>query len=176
MEPLERNVDLKLAEFSSSYESSAKLSRPWYFRIQDIRQQIFILVNNILIAGPSKSHLSGHCMEVVPNRTLDSDRSPVIMGLNRSKILSCMKSGEGPPQLQLVTGDVMDLYEKHEESLEFTFYTQPNVSETTWYFESAAFPGWFLSTSPEPYKPLRLSQGDNSDTTLFYLKKRRICK
>ncbi|KAL8173845.1 UNVERIFIED_CONTAM: hypothetical protein K2H54_027688 [Gekko kuhli] len=115
----------------------------------------------------------GYVMDVAPNLVLDSEKRPIFMGLkDRSKILSCVKSSEGLPQLQLVTGDIMGLYNRREESLEFTFYIQTEGSTTTCYFESAAFPGWFLSTSPEPNMPIGLSQQGGSDIILFYYKRK----
>lgn len=67
----------------------------------------------------------------------------------------------------------MDLYKKKEASPEFTFYNQTKGSEVTCSFESAASPGWFLSTSSEPNKPLSLSQGGGSDITLFYIERKK---
>ncbi|XP_077162384.1 interleukin-36 receptor antagonist protein-like [Paroedura picta] len=169
MEPCKMDVYQKLSGLFHSH--SAKLLSPRNISIRDINQQTISLLNNILLAVPHHASLPEHVIAVVPNPVLDSEKHPIFMGLqNGTEMLCCVKPYEGLPQLQLVREDIMDLYNKQEESLEFTFHLQGKESKTTYCFESAAFPGWFLSTSPEPNKPLGLSQQGGSDTILFYLK------
>ncbi|XP_054854017.1 interleukin-36 receptor antagonist protein-like [Eublepharis macularius] len=174
MEPQKMNVDLELADlFLHNKQEHQKVESPWCIKIRDINQKTIILVNNRLVATPKNSILPEHIMTLLPNPILDSKKRPVFMGLNnRSHILSCVKSGEDLPRLKLVRGDIMDLYKKNEESMEFTFYIQAKGSEITCCFESAAYPGWFLSTSPESNRPLGLSQRGGSDIILFYFERK----
>ncbi|KAH0623198.1 hypothetical protein JD844_031255 [Phrynosoma platyrhinos] len=112
-------------------------------------------------------------MEVFPNAAIDPKMQPIFMGpQGRKHSLSCVKSGEGQPQLQLVETDITKLYEKREKLFTFTFYSKTDGSPETCSFESAEFPGWFISTSLEPNKPVRLSRQGGAENTLFYFERK----
>ncbi|XP_063167438.1 uncharacterized protein LOC134502848 [Candoia aspera] len=64
--------------------------------------------------------------------------------------------------------DIMELYRQNERFLDFSFYSKMDGSSETCSFESAQFPGWFISTSSEPNKPIGLSQKGGTDITVFY--------
>lgn len=52
--------------------------------------------------------------------------------------------------------NIMELYLGTKESKSFTFYRRDMGLTSS--FESAAYPGWFLCTSPEADQPVRLTQ------------------
>nr|XP_056716781.1 interleukin-36 receptor antagonist protein-like [Euleptes europaea] len=152
--------------------SIVSLEEPWFYRIWDTNQKFLFLQNGELVAAPNNTNAEDQLMAVTPNQVIDASKRPIFMGTKDKKNILTVKSS-GRPQLQLVAGDIMELYKKKEESTEFTFYNQTKGSETTCSFESATSPGWFLSTSPEPNKPLGLSQGGGSDITLFYIERKK---
>ncbi|KAL7981461.1 hypothetical protein Chor_002357 [Crotalus horridus] len=111
-------------------------------------------------------------MAVLPNNALDPRHQPIFIGLrDGSHTLSCMLSNEGQPQLHLVSGNIMQLYKNREELLSFTFYSKTDGSPDTCSFESAQFPGWFLSSSSESNKPLGLSQKGGPENILFHFQR-----
>ncbi|XP_062995566.1 interleukin-36 receptor antagonist protein-like [Elgaria multicarinata webbii] len=142
-------------------------------RLWDIEQKFLYLKNNVLVATPPYPNMPVYFMSVLVNRSLDSKKQPVFMGLENGQFtLSCVKSSEGQPQLKLVERDIMELYFKPEKQLSFTFYSKIDGSPETCSFESAEFPGWFLSTSFEPNMPVGLSHPGGTENTLFYFEKK----
>ncbi|XP_016851106.1 interleukin-36 receptor antagonist protein isoform X3 [Anolis carolinensis] len=118
-----------------------KVDNPYLYRIWDVSQKYFFLVNNILVAKHQDSNAPELLMEVFPNTVLDPEMMPIFMGPQGSKqCLSCEKSPEGQIQLQLKEGDIKTLYDKKEESLAFTLYSKTDGSPETCSFESAEFP------------------------------------
>ncbi|XP_048369570.1 interleukin-1 family member 10-like isoform X1 [Sphaerodactylus townsendi] len=160
-----KTVNQEMADLFNDYGRKPEV--PWLYRIWDTKQKYLLLQNGTLVAAPQNSNSEDQLITVAPNRVIDSSKRPIFMGTKVQNYVLTVKSGDRP-QLQLVAGDVKDLHEKKEESKEFTFYNQTKGSETTCSFESAISPGWFLSTSAEPHKPLGLSQGGGSDITIFY--------
>ncbi|KAM3830436.1 interleukin-36 receptor antagonist protein-like [Vipera latastei] len=113
-------------------------------------------------------------MAVLPNNALDPRHQPIFMGLRDGSLtLSCTLSNEGQPQLHLVKRNIMELYNQNQKFLDFSFYSKTDGSLETCSFESAQFPGWFISTSFEPNKPISLGQRGGPDITLFYFETRR---
>ncbi|NXX52954.1 I36RA protein, partial [Scopus umbretta] len=103
-------------------------------------------------------------ISVVPNRHLERQRCPLIVGIRGgSQALSC---GTGPePQLKLEEVTLLDLFSRGAEATPYTFYKTFGGSTHT--FESAAFPGRFLSTAPGPGEALALAAPPA--VTSFYL-------
>ncbi|XP_064897149.1 interleukin-36 receptor antagonist protein-like isoform X5 [Columba livia] len=101
-------------------------------------------------------------ISVVPNPSLERWRCPLIVGIRGGKqALSC---GTGPePQLKLEEVGLLDLFSRPADATPYTFYK--TFGGTTHTFESAAFPGLFLSTSPGP----ALGLAAPPDVTAFYL-------
>ncbi|XP_077775752.1 interleukin-1 family member 10-like [Podarcis muralis] len=153
----------------SSTENVHMKREPWLFRFWDINQNYFFLQNNILIAAPQNSNSSDELMVVLPNHSLEEKKRPIFIGLrDKSYTLFCVKSGEGQPQLKLEERKIHQLYEKNEEFKSFTFYSKTEGNGEKCSFQSAEFPDWFISTSPEPNQPVGLSKQDGSANTLFY--------
>ncbi|XP_060643524.2 interleukin-36 receptor antagonist protein-like [Anolis sagrei] len=145
---------------------------PRLYRIWDVSQKYFFLVDNILVANHQDSNAPEQLMEVLPNTALDSKMMPIFMGpQGRKQCLSCEKSAEDQLQLQLKESDIKKLYEGKEKSLPFTFYSKTDGGPETCSFESAEYPGWFLSTSSEPNKPVGLSRQGGTENTLFYFQR-----
>ncbi|XP_008114229.2 interleukin-36 receptor antagonist protein [Anolis carolinensis] len=148
-------------------------TEPRLFRIWDVSQKFLILMNNILVATSRDSMTPEELLAVLPNHSLDPTLQPIFLGLNdKTHTLSCMESGDGEPLLNLVERNILDLYSSHEESKSFTFYSRSNNQQQTCCFESAAFPGWFMSTSTEINKPVRLSREGGPDITNFYCERK----
>ncbi|NXK00774.1 I36RA protein, partial [Corythaixoides concolor] len=104
-------------------------------------------------------HLPIEPISVVPNRHLERQRCPLIVGIRGGTLaLSC---GTGPePQLELPPssgGEVglLDLFSRGAEALPYTFYTPPGGSTHT--FESAAFPGRSPPTARGPGEALAVA-------------------
>ncbi|XP_061448704.1 interleukin-36 receptor antagonist protein-like isoform X2 [Rhineura floridana] len=153
-----------------------RIPTPWLYRIWDINQKFLFLMNNMLVAAPRNPSNSEHLLSVTPNRGIeqkDEKIYPIFMGNeDGTHTLSCVESGGGQPQLKLVEKRIMDLYEKTQELKSFTFFCKGGSSKETGSFESAAFPGWFMSASPEPNKPIGLSRQGGTEITQFYVEKK----
>ncbi|XP_042327406.1 interleukin-36 receptor antagonist protein-like [Sceloporus undulatus] len=148
-------------------------TEPRLFRIWDISQKFLILINNILVATSKDSRLPEEFFAVIPNNSLDPEAQPIFIGLSdKTHTLFCMDSDEGEPQLKLVERNIMELYSKHEEFKSFTFYSRSDSQQQTCCFESAAFPGWFMSTSKELNKPVGLSREGGTEITNFYCERK----
>ncbi|XP_062995568.1 interleukin-1 family member 10-like [Elgaria multicarinata webbii] len=149
-------------------------NQPRLYKIWDISQKFLLLMNNILVAGPKTSNSPEQLISVLPNITLDPKRQPIFMGLSdATQTLSCVKSNDGPPHLQLVKENIVELYKKKEPSLSSTFFSRTSGNQETCCFESAAFPGWFISTSTEPNRPIHLSREGGADINVFYFERKQ---
>ncbi|XP_066228422.1 interleukin-36 receptor antagonist protein-like [Saccopteryx leptura] len=149
------------------------LSGALCFRMKDAALKLLYLHNNQLLAGGMHAGkgMKGEEISVVPNRFLDVNLCPVILGIQGgSQCLSCGTGQE--PTLKLEPVDIMELYRSPEDSRGFTFYRRDTGLTSS--FESAAFPGWFLCTAPEADQPLRLTQlpedanGDHPITDFYF--------
>ncbi|XP_042327405.1 interleukin-36 receptor antagonist protein-like [Sceloporus undulatus] len=175
----EEMADLFIAEMPKPVPNSEKTiyrplreKEPRLYRIWDVSQKFLFLVNNIIVANAGNSNAPEVFMEVFPNTALDPKMQPIFMGPNGRKYsLSCVKDDGDEPQLQLKEIDIKKLYNQNQDSLNFTFYSKTDGSPETCSFESAEFPGWFMSTSPEPNKPVGLSRQGGAENTLFYFQR-----
>ncbi|NXH13874.1 I36RA protein, partial [Bucco capensis] len=126
------------------------------YLLRDTEQKGLYLHNGHLVAASLQgvNAMQEEPISVVPNRYLERQRSPLIVGIQGgSQALSC---GTGPePQLKLEEKNLLDLYLLQEEAKPCTFYKTFGGSTHT--FESAAFPGHFLSTAPGHGEPLALA-------------------
>ncbi|XP_025030145.1 interleukin-36 alpha-like [Python bivittatus] len=148
------------------------LKVPWLFQFWDISHKFLSVMNNTLIATPQNSNSPGSSFAVFPNTCLDPKKNPIFMGVGNCAV-SCRKSGDGQPQLQVMEKDIEMLYKAPEEFKNFTFYSMSGGRPETCSFESAEFPGWFISTSSEPNKPIGLSQRGGPENILFYFEKKK---
>ncbi|XP_032084610.1 interleukin-36 receptor antagonist protein-like [Thamnophis elegans] len=169
---LRKQQDLKISHLKISKPpyvfKPLRLKEPRLFRIWDISQKFLFMVNSMLIANPLDFN-SPVWMAVLPNNALDPRQQPIFMGLTDGlHTLSCTLSSEGQPQIHLVERNLMELYNQNQKFLDFSFYSKMEGSLETCSFESAQFPGWFISTSSEPSKPINLGQKGGTDITLFY--------
>uniref|UniRef100_A0A803T6M1 Interleukin-1 n=1 Tax=Anolis carolinensis TaxID=28377 RepID=A0A803T6M1_ANOCA len=157
-----------LFRYSQEYNNFSINILSFLFCARPAKKKCFLSLSDI----PGPISLSELLMEVFPNTVLDPEMMPIFMGPQGSKqCLSCEKSPEGQIQLQLKVSDIKTLYDKKEESLAFTLYSKTDGSPETCSFESAEFPGWFLSTSSESNKPVGLSRQGGTENTLFYFKR-----
>ncbi|KAG8141406.1 hypothetical protein E2320_007030 [Naja naja] len=156
---------------------------PRLFRFWDISQKIFSLMgDDKLVASPNDSNATGekivfflvflYCFScdpfpeqliaVLPNNALDVRKQAIFMGIQPNTVINCVQSEEGQVQLQLM---------QNEKFLSFSFYSKTDGSRDTCSFESAQFPGWFLSTSSEAHKPIGLSQKGGPENILFHFQR-----
>ncbi|XP_034292706.1 interleukin-36 alpha-like [Pantherophis guttatus] len=98
--------------------------------------------DNKLVASPNDSNSKEQLIAVLPNNALDQ-----------------------------WSGDIMYLYKQNEKFLNFSFYSKTDGSRDTCSFESAQFPGWFLSTSSEAHQPIGLSQKGGPENILFHFQR-----
>ncbi|KAM6431566.1 interleukin-1 family member 10-like isoform 1-T5 [Liasis olivaceus] len=146
---------------------------PRLFRFWDINHKFLIVMNKKLVASPNDSNSSEQLIAVLPNHALDVKQQPIFMGLpNGTHTISCVKSEEGQVQLQLTDRNIVRLYNQNEKFLDFSFYSRTDGGSETCSFESAQFPGWFISTSSEPDKPIGLSQKGGPGNILFYFERK----
>ncbi|XP_061448609.1 interleukin-1 receptor antagonist protein-like isoform X2 [Rhineura floridana] len=157
--PNKMTVDQKMKDLFHHF-STAKphldvhnevLDKPWFYKIWDVDQKFLFLHNNMVLAAPRDSNSPGTH--------------------NGARTLSCVESGGGQPQLNLEDRGIMDLYREKQELKSFTFFCKSGSSKETGSFQSAAFPGWFISTSSEPNKPISLSHQGGAEITEFYFEK-----
>ncbi|XP_033028400.1 uncharacterized protein LOC117060294 [Lacerta agilis] len=147
------------------------LDKPWLYRVWDINQKFLFLKNNMLVAAPKDGNSPDYLVAITPNTANHENKFPIFLGTqDGAQTLSCGESG-GQPQLTLEGKAIMDLYNDGKEHKNFTFFCIIGSSTETGSFESAAFPGWFLSTSPEPNQPIRLSRQGGTEITQFYFEK-----
>ncbi|XP_026527088.1 interleukin-36 alpha-like [Notechis scutatus] len=155
-------------EIRPSVEASPRLYKLW-----DLNQKYLFLVENTLVADVKTSNLPEQLIAVLPNKALDTAQKPIFMGPeNKKSCLSCVKSGNGQYQIELKEKDIMDLYRDPKNTKAFTFYSKSADNADTCSFESAEFPGWFLSTSLEAKKPIGLSQKEGPQNILFYFERK----
>ncbi|XP_036607749.1 interleukin-36 receptor antagonist protein [Trichosurus vulpecula] len=134
----------------------------------------FIYVqNDQLLAGRVQAGkvIDGEEINVVPNRSLDANQSPIILGIERGS--QCLSVGMAQqPILQIEHKNIMDLYRSKEESKNFTFYMHD--TGLTSRLESAIYPGWFLCTLHQENQPVTLTNHpENSESVIvdFYFKR-----
>ncbi|NXG63534.1 I36RA protein, partial [Hemiprocne comata] len=142
-------------------------AKPYHYVVRDTEHKGLCLHQGQLVATSLQGANAAQeePISVVPNRHLERQRCPLIVGIRGgNQALSC---GTGPePQLKLEEVRLLDLFHRGpEEATPYTFYKTFGGSTHT--FEAAAFPGLFLSTSPGPGEPLALAGPPR--VTAFYL-------
>ncbi|XP_020819178.1 interleukin-36 receptor antagonist protein [Phascolarctos cinereus] len=148
------------------------LNKALCFRIKDATMKAIYVQNNQLLAGRAQAGklIEGEEISVVPNRSLDAKRSPIILGIEGGS--QCLSVGIAQqPILQIEHKNIMDLYRSKEESKSFTFYMR-NTGLTS-RLESAIYPGWFLCSIHEENQPVTLTNHpDNSESVItdFYFR------
>nr|XP_060643592.1 interleukin-36 receptor antagonist protein-like [Anolis sagrei ordinatus] len=154
---------------------TAELAEPWHYRIWDVGQKYLYMSNNTLVAAPKGSNSAEELLAVVPNRGFEKNNDnifPIFMGLQDGyHVLSCVESG-AQPQISIMEEGIMKLYKDAQPFKNFTFLNHTEGGQETCSFESAAFPGWFLSTSTEPNKPIGLSRKGGAEIATFYFMKK----
>ncbi|XP_009081598.1 PREDICTED: interleukin-36 receptor antagonist protein-like [Acanthisitta chloris] len=141
--------------------------QPYHYVMRDTEQKGLCLIDGQLVATSLQGANAAQeePISVVPNRHLERQRCPLIVGIRGgSRALSC---GTGPePRLQLEDVELLDLFSRgRDEATPYTFYK--TFGGTTHTFEAAAFPGMFLSTAPGSGQALALAP--SAGATAFYL-------
>ncbi|XP_044516374.1 interleukin-1 receptor antagonist protein [Gracilinanus agilis] len=162
-------ITLFLFLFHSETESFPFMkmsSKSQIYRIWDIYQKTFYLRNNQLVAG----YLQGSNTNLEEKIDMVSiEPNSVLLGIHDGSLgLACVKTG-GTPKLQLEAVNITDLDKNREECKRFTFIK--SESDSICSFESAACPGWFLSTQTEADRPVGLSNTQANTITRFYFQR-----
>ncbi|NWV78343.1 I36RA protein, partial [Dasyornis broadbenti] len=131
--------------------------QPYHYWLRDTEQQGLSLRDGHLVATSLQGANAAQeePISVVPNRHLERQRCPLIVGIRGgARALSC---GSGPePSLSLQDVGLLELFSKDKDTTTpFTFYK--TFSGSTHTFEAAAHPGLFLSTAPGSGEPLALA-------------------
>ncbi|XP_025030144.1 interleukin-1 receptor antagonist protein-like [Python bivittatus] len=167
--PQKKSWDEEMEDLCRHHETKTEAR---LYKIWDIHEKYLFLVKNVLVADLKTSNSPEQLIEVLPNYRLDAKRIPIFMGLGHQKYsLSCVKAGDGQHQIELKEKGIMEL-QHHPENKAFTFYSKSEGNADTCSFESAEFPGWFLSTSSEPNKPVGLSQKGGPQNILFHFERK----
>ncbi|KAM6288899.1 interleukin-36 receptor antagonist protein-like [Aegotheles albertisi] len=145
------------AEGFAACHTPALQTKIFQYRIWDVNQKSLYLRNDQLVAG----HLQGANAALeekvfwVPNRAFEPSRLPVILSIqNGTRCLASPPASQ--PTLQLQDADIRALPGSGAASAAFTFFRSYRAG--LWRFESAANPGWFLSTATRGHRPLGLAQ------------------
>ncbi|NXM86935.1 I36RA protein, partial [Oenanthe oenanthe] len=140
---------------------------PYQYVLRDTEQRGLSLRHGHLVATSLQGANAAQeePISVVPNRHLERQRCPLIVGIRGgSRALSCGTGTE--PQLHLEDVELLKLFSGDKDTATpFTFYKTFGGSTHT--FEAAAFPGLFLSTASGPGQALALEPGHGA--TEFYL-------
>ncbi|NWI69130.1 I36RA protein, partial [Todus mexicanus] len=140
--------------------------QPYHYLVRDTEQKGLCLHDGHLVATSLQGANAAQeePISVVPNLHLERKRCPLIVGIRGgSQALSCGTGAE--PQLKLEEVKLLDLFLWGPEATPYTFYKTFGGSTHT--FESAAFPGRFLSTAPGHGEPLDVASPPA--VTSFYL-------
>ncbi|XP_065254442.1 interleukin-36 receptor antagonist protein-like [Emys orbicularis] len=156
-------------EFFKQRPTIMAVPGPSLFTLRDTSQKVVRYHHNRLVASPQTANAPPEKISVVPNQFMDPSHFPIIMGINGgTRCLSCGTSAQ--PTLMLEDKKIMDLYQNSREAKRFTFTC--SATGSTLRFESVAFPGWYLSTSPRNDQPLRVTNRlGEAEITNFYFKK-----
>ncbi|KAG6922320.1 interleukin-1 beta-like [Chelydra serpentina] len=159
-----------------------KYTRSKLYTVQDEDHKSFVLWRHTGQAQLMAVHLQGPSINKAVKLNLDLYRSPYISPKRISPVamnivesntvennlyLCCVKD-KGSPVLQLekVKESMKEIRTGDQER--FIFFKTSSGSTSS--FESAAHPGWFLSTSKRKDKPVRMiNQTGEQDITDFYL-------
>ncbi|XP_072492858.1 interleukin-36 alpha-like [Notamacropus eugenii] len=149
------------------------LENPYISEIRDINQQVLVLQGKTLVAVAEDRTVHPIKLRTAPCRddSLEQSKGTAIyLGIADQKLcLSCAESG-GQPILKLEDKDIMILYRTQKAEKSFVFYHNANGNTST--FESAAYPGWFISSSKENGKPIKMTKDVGKDNVNFYFRLR----
>ncbi|XP_051838866.1 interleukin-36 alpha-like [Antechinus flavipes] len=140
--------------------------------LRDTNQQVLILQNNILIASPHSDYVTPVTFASLPCRdieNLEKDKgTPIYLGIHGKELCLCCEESGGEPTLKLKEKNLWKLYQSKDAEKPFVFYQNQNGSTSS--LESAAYPGWFICTSSELNRPVRMTQQREPNcNTSFYL-------
>uniref|UniRef100_A0A6P5IDH6 Interleukin-1 n=1 Tax=Phascolarctos cinereus TaxID=38626 RepID=A0A6P5IDH6_PHACI len=92
--------------------------------------------------------------------------NPIYLGVEGHKLCLCCEASGGQPILKLEEKDIMKLYHAPKAEKPFVFHVNTNGTTST--FQSAAYPGWFICSSTEKGKPVKMTKDVGKDNTAFY--------
>ncbi|NXA41706.1 IL1B protein, partial [Eudromia elegans] len=142
-----------------------RYTRSQSFDILDINHKCFVLESPtqlvaLHLQGPSvsrkvKLNIALYRPKSSPGNP-GAAKMPVALGIKGYKLyMSCVMSG-AEPTLQLEEADVTRDLESSELT-RFIFYRLDSPADRTTSFESAAFPGWYICTSPHSKQPVGIT-------------------
>ncbi|XP_036605986.1 interleukin-36 alpha-like [Trichosurus vulpecula] len=137
--------------------------------VHDTNQQVLVLQGKTLIAVPHDGKLYPNILTSTPCRDESLEKgkgNPIYLGVANHKLCLCCAESEGKPKLKLEERDIMELYGTQKAEKSFVFFQNGNGNTST--FESAAYPGWFISSSEENGKPITMTKDVGKDNIHFY--------
>ncbi|XP_077099689.1 interleukin-1 beta [Siphateles boraxobius] len=103
---------------------------------------------------------------------------PVCLGISQTNLyLACTKLDDSPPQLVLKEiNETLNTIKAGDQYDNLLFFRkETGVANNT--FESVKYPGWFISTVYDEFKPVEMSQTISKDRcTTFTLEKKRLIR
>ncbi|NXA55559.1 IL1B protein, partial [Nothocercus julius] len=151
----------------SSYAGALvyRYTRSQSFDILDIKHKCFVLESPtrlvaLHLQGPSISRKVKLSIALYRPKSSPGDpgamKMPVALGIKGYKLyMSCVMSGS-EPTLQLEEADITRDIDS-TELIRFIFYRVDCVADHTTSFESVAFPGWYICTSPHSKQPVGIT-------------------
>ncbi|XP_072492868.1 interleukin-36 alpha-like, partial [Notamacropus eugenii] len=149
------------------------LDEPYLSGIRDINQQVLVLQDKTLIAVPEDGMVHPITLTTTPCRdeSLAKDKGKAIyLGIADHTLCLCCAESGGKPVLKLEEKNIMELYHAPKAEKSFVFYQNANGNTST--FESGTYPDWFISSSRENGKPIKMTKDVGKDNVNFYLSPR----
>ncbi|XP_068943591.1 interleukin-36 alpha-like [Petaurus breviceps papuanus] len=146
------------------------LKNSYCLGIQDIYQKVLVLQGKTLRAVPEDGNVTPISLKTTPcqDESLEKGKGNAIyLGIEGQKLCLCCAESGGQPILKLEERGIMELYHNQKAEKPFVFYQ--NAASNTSTFESAAYPGWFISSSVKKQKPITLTKDVGKDNINFYL-------
>ncbi|XP_072492869.1 interleukin-36 alpha-like [Notamacropus eugenii] len=144
--------------------------QPYFLEIRDSYQHVLVLQEKTLIAVPYDGMVKPITLTIAPCRDESLERNrgnPIYLGIEDHQLCLCCAASGGQPVLQLEEREIMELYRAPKAEKSFVFYQNANGITST--FESANYPGWFISSSREMRKPIRMTKDVGNDNIDFFL-------
>uniref|UniRef100_A0A4W2HP96 Interleukin-1 n=2 Tax=Bos indicus x Bos taurus TaxID=30522 RepID=A0A4W2HP96_BOBOX len=138
-----------------------KANGPEKFTIHDGDQKVLVLDSKTLRAVPDKTYILPEIFFVLASRVksaYENKGSPIFLAVSKGQLCLCCDTNKGhKPSLQLKKKKLSKLAaQKKGKYLPFIFYRNKVGSRNT--LESAAHPGWFVCTFPNPGKPVGMTK------------------
>ncbi|XP_036600111.1 interleukin-36 beta-like [Trichosurus vulpecula] len=145
------------------------LKDPYLVEVHETNQQVLVLQGKTLIAVSHDGMVHPSILTSIPCRdeSLEKGKGNLIyLGIANHKLCLCCAESEGKSKLKLEERDIMALYCTQKAEKSFVFFQNADGNTST--FQSAAYPGWFISSSKEKGTPITMTKDVGKDNINFY--------